>query len=710
MSRKATVLTRREFLFGSAMAAVSVALSACGGAPKAEPTKAPAAPTSAPVKATEAPKLPTPIPTQAVTATPVPTVAAAAKEAPQLAELVKAGKLPPLKDRLPQNPLVLAPINKIGTYGGRIRTFSNNLGNHWEECQYGHSPLRWIDDGMGIAPGMCEKWETNKDNTEWTLYFRKGLKWSDGKPCTVDDVLYWWEDLVINPDHPDVPPDFGSAGGKLAEFIKIDDYTLKIKYAVSAPLTAKRLAMWVNGAIGPRWIAPKHYLSQFHPKYNKAVTNFQEHDAKLLFRQNPETPSLDPWICTKFEPGKSRTWERNPYYYAVDTQGNQLPYIDGIDELMVEDAEVQKLTVMQGGIDFVHFHRFALADLSTLLDNQEKGGYTVYLWDSGSGTGQMYFWNYDHPDDKKRALYRNPKFKRAMSHAIDRATIQKVVYYNTGMITTGSMSPKAYEFNFNDEARKMYQKQRDAYVKYDPDLAKKLLDEIGVKDVNNDGWREMPDGSKLEIRVDLQADAGKECLSVLEITKKNWNAIGLNLVINQIPPAEFGPMWQSGKGEFRTNWEVGDGPDHLLYPSWVVPNEPDRWAPLCGRHLQLEGTAQQNTEKEKSPWDRSPARWVAGEPGLVDGPVYKLQEIYKKAMTEVDELKRAQMVWDMINIHINDGPFYIGTVANYPRMIFASKKLDNVPKKEQLKLGGFVNPWIIPYPAVTNPETYYFMK
>jgi len=625
-----------------------------------------------------------------------------------LAEMVEAGTLPPLEERLPANALVLAPIHEIGKYGGTIRTFSHNLGNHWQECQYGNSPLRWIDDGLGIAPGHAESWSTNEDNSEWTINFRKGLKWSDGEPCTVDDVLFWWEDLVLNPDHSDAPPDFGSAGGQLAQFIKVDDYTLKIVYVEPAPLTAKRLAMWVNAGIGPRWIAPKHYLQQFHPKYNPEVKTYEEFDEKILWRQNPDCPTLTSWMCDKYEPGSSRLWVRNPYYYAVDTEGNQLPYIDYIDEIMVEDAEVQKLTIMQGGVDYIHFHRLTLADVGVLKENEAAGDYEVRFWDSGSGTGQMYFWNHDVEDPALRELFRNPTFKRAVSHAIDRETIQRVVYYNTGILTTGTMSPKAIEFNFNDEARAMYRKQRDAYVEYNPEKAMAMLDEIGMVDVDGDGWREMPDGSKFELRIDLQADAGKECMQVLEITTENWKAIGLNVVINQIPPAEFGPTWNNGQLQFRTNWEVGDGPDHLLYPSWVVPNEPARWAPLCGRRLEYMGTEFAEKEKDVSPWERKPPRFNDDERDLIGEPVWKLQELYEEAKVEVDELKRHHMVWDMINIHIDDGPFYIGTVANYPRIIFVSNKLTNVPQREELALGGFVNPWIIPYPAVVNTETYSF--
>lgn len=708
-------VSRRQFLVISATSAAGVALAACAGAATTAPG-ATSAPVATAVAATKAPaaaaSTPTAIATTAATATSVPTaVASTYKEAPALADLVKAGKLPPVDQRLPANPLTLSPIHGIGKYGGRIRTFwKGGWVGFFQESQYGHSPLRWIDDGLGVAPGMAEKWSTNADNTVWTINFRKGLKWSDGQPVTVDDVLFWWNDITkaTSADNPDGVPDFGQdAAGKLAKFAKVDDFTLTITYGTPSPLTAKRLAMWVNANIGPRWILPMHWAKQYVPKYNTAEKDWKDFNTKVESWTNPEMPTLNGWIVTKYEAGKSLTAERNPYYYVVDTEGNQLPYIDGEDWTNVQDAQVELLQVRQGSIDWVHFHDFTLADISTLKDNEAAGGYKTLLWDSGSGTAMMYFWNYDHVDPKMRELYRTPEFKQAMSFALDRASIQKTVYYNTGILTTGTMSPKAFEFNFNADAQAYFKKARDVFAAYDPAKAKSLLDGIGMK-AGADGKRTYKDGSKLEVRIDIPADAGKECLDVLEIAKKNWEAIGLNIIINQVTPTAYGDQWHAGKLSIHTNWEVGDGPDHLLYPSWVVPNEPDRWAPLTGRVLMDSGTPLETTETDKSPWDRTPPRMNKNDKEYKGTPIEKIHGIYAKAIIETDEVKRASLVYQMWNIHMSDGPFFIGTVANYPRIIIASKKLKNVPAKEDLKLGGFVNPWIIPYPAVVNPETWSF--
>lgn len=697
-------LSRREFLFMTATGAAGVVLAAC--APATAPTAAPAADTAVPATA-EA--MPTAIPTQGATATPV-AAAVASKEAPALAQLVKDGKLPPLEQRLPKVPLTLAPVTAVGQYGGRIRTFwKGTWVGFFQESQYGHSALRFVDDGLSIAPGICDKWSPNADNSVWTLHIREGLKWSDGKDCTVDDILFYWNDLTkaTSAENPDGVPDFGQdAAGVLAKFAKVDDYTLTISYGTPSPLCAKRLAMWVNANIGPRWIAPAHYLKQFHPKYNKDMKDWKTFNTKAETWTNPDMPSLNGWVVTKYDAGKSLTAERNPYYYCVDTAGNQLPYIDGEDWTNVQDAQVELLQVRQGTIDWVHFHDFTLADISTLQDNSEAGGYDVKLWDSGSGTAMMYFWNYDHFDPKMRELYRTPEFKQAMSFALDRPSIQKTIYYGTGILTTGTMSPKAFEFNFNKEAQDFGKKAREIFAAYDPEKAKALLDKIGVK-AGADGKRTHKDGSPLSVSIDLPADANKECMDVLEVAKKNWEAIGLNIVINPITPSAFDPQWKSGKLGIHTAWEVGDGPDHLLYPSWVVPNEYSRWAPLCGGVLEYSGTPIEKTETDKSPWDRTPRpRFIKTDKDYVGTPVEKIHALYAQAIVEPDEVKRASLVWQMWTIHEEQGPFFIGTVANYPRIIITSKKLKNVPTKEQLKLGGFVNPWIIPYPAVVNPETW----
>ena len=131
--------------------------------------------------------------------------------------------------------------------------------------------------------------------------------------------------MVLNPDHPDSPPDWMIAGGDVAQLEKIDDYTLKYTFAAPAPLFVERLAMWPNSVVDEKVVVPSHYLKQFHPDYSDDYDTYEVFDEKWDWRINPETPVLNAWMPIEYEPGVRTVFERNPYYYAVDTAGNPLP-------------------------------------------------------------------------------------------------------------------------------------------------------------------------------------------------------------------------------------------------------------------------------------------------------------------------------------------------------------------------------------------------
>jgi peptide/nickel transport system substrate-binding protein len=691
-------LNRRDFLRMSAIAAAGVAVAACAKTEEAMPTKPPEAPTATPVPTN------TTIPTRAPTATPVPTPVEV-KEAPDVAEMVAAGKLPALSERLPQNPLVIQmDWQTPGKYGGRQRTLHDWLGGCQHESMYGNSIVRWVDDGLGIEGGLAEKWEHNDDKSEWTLYFRKGLKWCDGEPWTVDDIMYWWEDMVLNPDHPEAPPDEALSGlGNLAEFIKVDDYTLTMKFDAPAPLTSDRLAMWVNAGIGPRWHCAKHYLSQFNPKYNDAYTDYEEHDSKMVIWQNPDCPTMSSWESTAYEPDVFVTWDRNAYYYCVDPDGNQLPYLDGVDETRQVDNEAGKAAILAGQADFEWHQPFQLADVATLKESEAQMNMEARFIDTGSGTGSMFFFNQDYREDKYRELFRTPEFQRALSHAWNRTEAQKILYFNTGELTSGTLSPKAIEYQFNEEAKQRYAEWRDAWKEYDPEKSKELLDSIDIVDTTDDGWRNFPDGSELLVRFDAPGDPGTEHMTKNELLAKTWNEIGIQTMMNPIPSGAD-EMWHAGEKMSNCAWEVGDGPNHLVYPQWLVPIWHDRWAPMQGRMYSVRGTEKEGTETDVDPWERQPPR-LDPEPG---GPIEQLWKFYDQSRVEPDTIARHYLVWEMMKLHVNYGPFFMGCVANMPRLLIVNKDMRNVPTREDLATGGFGNPWITPHPAIWNPEIFYY--
>jgi peptide/nickel transport system substrate-binding protein len=683
-------ISRRQFLYGSAVVAGSVALAACspsggdnGGAGGATE------PIAKPAKFNQAPNI--------------------------------DSSLPPVEERLPENPYVI-PHNWVteGKYGGKINmnVFSTTgaaTANSNRQYFYGHSPLRYVNDGKDVLPGLVETWETNDDASEWTFNFRKGLKWSDGEPWTTADIMFWWEDIVAGQHLAQTAPDEARSGkGTLAKFTAVDETTLTMTFDAPAPLTADRMAMWVNGNIGkngPIWMMPSHYVKQFHPKYGKDVPKNWDSvgglmETKADWVRNPDCPTMTGWKCKSFDNTKGLVLERNPYYYVVMPNGDQLPYIDEIQFTVVSDAEAGKLQVQQGAVDYTHgsHNQITLNDVQGLRDSAERAKTEVVLWDSGSGTGSIFFFNYDYIDDDLRKLIREPKFRQAISHAFNREAVQKSVYFNTGEPTTGTLSPKAIEYTVDDTGKQAYAGWRDSYVAYDPEKAKSLLDELGVKDSDGDGLRELPNGKKLALRIDIQGDASVEHKTKDNQLISDLKAVGIAMTSNPIPPQAFDDQWKSGKLMCHSNWEVGDGPNHLVYPQWLVPLEYTRWAPLQGQWYQQLGTDTNSKQLDLDPWDRNPPRV---EPDA-NGPIKKLWDIYDASKVEPDEMKRHQQVWEMIKIHVSDGPFMMGSVANYPQVMVIKTDLKNVPRKENLAQGGMVNPWIHPTPAVYDPECYFW--
>ncbi len=700
------VPSRRAFLFGSAMIAASSMLAACSdqGGTKTGGTGGGSGGGAA-KDAVGSETKPLPVPNKF-------------KEAPMLAQKVKAGELPPVAKRLPKKPYVLPhKWAEPGTFGGRLRMMTPKTDDgQVRQYMYGHSPLRYLNDGQDVGPGLVESWESNDDASEWTLHFREGLRWSDGQPWTTADVMFWWEDLVLNEEHPAVPPDEMRSGkNTLAKVTAPDDFTLVMTFDAPAPLTADRLAMWTKsgkGDNGPIWMLPKHYAKQFHRKYNPEVgkdwaSKGSVFDTKSDFGRNPDCPTMTGWRLASYKEGQFLTWERNPYYWVVDRDGGQLPYVDKLVMNAIQDPEVGKLQIQQGKLDYVdgRFASLTLSDISGIKETSARSGMVVSLWDAGDGTGPHgFFFNYDYKDPGMRDLIRTPKFRQALSLAFNRAELKKALYFGTGEITTGTMSPKAIEYHVNAEGEGIYKQWRDSYAKYDPAAAKSLLDEINVVDKNGDGKRERPDGEKLTIVLTYAAPGGDVTQATNNRIKEDWEALGLEIKMDPIPPESIDPRWQSGEMMARADWGVGDGPNYFVYPQWVVPMEPTRWAPLEGQFYNVRGTPAEKQEKNVDPYKRTPPR-LEPEPG---GPIERLWKLYDQSKVEPDDMKRHQIAWELTKIHISDGPFFQGSVANIPTPTVSHKDLGNVPKKENLALGGFTAPWIHPTPAVYDPEAYFW--
>ena len=442
------------------------------------------------------------------------------KEAPQLAELVKAGKLPPVQERIGQDPLVVKPLREIGKYGGTWRrgfTGPFDTSNGHRVAQ--NDKLLYYDyTGTKLVPNIARAWEVSPDGKVTTLLLRRGMKWSDGHPFTADDFVFWYQDVYQNKDLVPTPLSVMTIGGKPIAIEKIDAATIRFVspepyYALPTVLAS----VWGIGhharlgrsALGG--FAPAHYLKQFHPKYvskddlAKKVAELKFDSWVTMFKskndacRNVDLPVVTPWKTTS--PLTTPTWilERNPYSVWVDTDGNQLPYIDRIRMTLGENLEVINLRAIAGEYDSQARH-IDISKLPVLLENQQKGGYRVYLDPSDQGADVGLFCNQSYDKDPEIAKWLGTReFRIALSHGIDRAQINETFLLGLGQ--TGSAAPGERTLYYPGPEYKTL------HTAYDVKKANEMLDKLGLTKKDGEGYRLRADG-KGRLRLSLTTYLG----------------------------------------------------------------------------------------------------------------------------------------------------------------------------------------------------------
>lgn len=459
--------------------------------------------------------------------------------------------LPALADRLPSEPLVVAPYDTIGHYGGTLNMISNALEAGTSDLlSVRHVNLvRFSDDLVTIVPNIAKGWSWNADFTQLTFYLRKGHRWSNGDPFTAADVEFWYEDLNMDTNVIAKPKDYVLVGGEPMTVDVIDDQTVRFNLPAPKPgLLAHFASHYGQG------FQSKKFLGQFHPAINPdadalaqsmgfengyAVVNlyygqsdWTDTPTPLLVVPNkvgnlPASvmPSLESYVTIAESPD-GRHYVANPYFHMVDTAGNQLPYIDEQDETMANDDEVRILKMINGEIDY-KLQSLALTMAPVLLDNAEKGDFSVDL--RPEIALPAFGINVTHADMDKRAVFGDLRFRQAMSVAINRDEINEVAFFDLG--ETKQYLPFSPPPEFVSDEMKQY------YAQFDPALAAKLLDEIGVIDQNGDGARDLPNGKKLVIN--LQFATQGIASTVVELVAQHWTNIGIETTAKEVTPDEF---------------------------------------------------------------------------------------------------------------------------------------------------------------------------
>jgi peptide/nickel transport system substrate-binding protein len=630
--------------------------------------------------------------------TQVDTIPTSFKEAPALAELVRQGKLPPVAQRLPSEPMVLKPLQSIGRYGGTWRRgfIGPSDGENGNRLNSSDKLLFWDATGSKIVPSVAKRYEMSADGKTTTLFLRKGMKWSDGTPFTADAFVFWYEDLYSNKDIVPVPIANMAPMGKPGRLVKIDETTVQFQFDVPYFLFLSLLAgdtqigggQSIQQSIGQSFGAytPGHYLKQFLPKYSsEAEVNRRAREmgyenwgralaVKKDWELNPDLPTIGPWHTVK--PINTPTWtmERNPYYWVVDTEGNQLPYIDNVVMTLAEDLEVVNLRAMAGEYDLQERH-IDLQKLPLILDNRDRGNYDVHLDLAYNGADTAIQINLSYVADPEVAKWlQNADFRRALSLGIDRNELNQTFWLGLG--TPGSAAPA----EVMPESPGL--EWRDKWSTYEPDRANKMLDAIGLAKKDRDGYRLRTDnGQRLVLQIECIA-AMLDYPKQMEMVAQHWRKIGIYGDVKQM---ERGLAFQriAANQDQIDVWTNGGTELIFMYPRHCLPVDPTE------AHLGVEI-----------------AKWYSsnGQQGTAptDPELKRALELFRSAagQQEAERNKTAQEIWKIIV----DQQYSIGTVGQSPAQFgvrIVSRKLGNIPSRVCIAQHCRT-------PGTSHPETWYF--
>ena len=728
-------LSRRSFLRLATGAAGLGLLAACSPQPPAQPAAKDAAPkaaqpttapaTTAPTMAVAkevAPAKPTSAPAAAAPAKPAAPASAAKpgsslvgqlegpevvtdsarfpkafKEAPQLAALVQQGSLPPVAERVGQDPLVIKPVHEIGKYGGTLRRGFTGPGDKWNGYRIASGPDRllfWDYTGEKIVPNIARGYEFQDDGRTIVVQLRRGMRWSDGQPFTADDFVFWYEDIYQNTELVPTPSAWMASNGKQGTVDKVDASTVRLVFPEPYYILPDVLAGTTQlsghaymGNTGMGLFAPAHYLKQFLPKHagqenvDRLVkeAGFDGWVSFFKFKNdwalNTELPTVAPWRTTT--PINTPNWvlERNPYSVWVDSEGNQLPYIDRISMTLAENVEVLNLRAIAGEYDKQSRH-IDMGKVPVYLENQEKGDYKLRLDPSNWGGDMIVKFNMSYEADPEIARWFNERdFRRALALGIDREQIREVFWLGTG-VPSSVVPSDDNKYNPGPEYRTMW-------ATYEPDRANQMLDAIGLKEKDAEGYRLRSDGNgRLRLTTVVESGQHTNFIGAAEMIGQQWKRIGIDLEIQVLESALAGT--RGAANESQLNMHTGDGSDHLFtYPTHVFPSTPTTHGGVLFYRWFASGGAQ---GKEPPP------------------RMKEMMELYRRAfgVPEEERIRLGKEIWKIVAEEVwTIG--VVGLAAATSGVRVTKNGLRNVPARQYNSPDGMT-------PGTSRPMTFFWAQ
>jgi peptide/nickel transport system substrate-binding protein len=594
-----------------------------------------------------------------VLAAPLSATAVTYIESPSLAAAVSAKTLPPVAERVPQEPSIANFSRegaRLGEQGGSIRMLMAKAKETRQMVVYGYARLVGYDDQLLLTADVLKAYKVEEGRI-FTLTLRKGHKWSDGHPFTTEDFRYWWEDVANNKElSPAGPPVKMLADGAPPKVDILSETEIRFTWPSPNPEFVPALAQ-----ASPMYIyAPAHYLKQFHGKYaDQAMLDAMVKSTKrrgwasLHNRQdnaykndNPELPTLQPWVVQTAPPAERFVFKRNPFYHRVDANGVQLPYLDEVN-IDIVSGKLIPAKAGSGEVD-LQGRYLQFKDTPFLKQNEEQYNYVTHLWRTGKGAQLALYPNMNAKDPVWRSLFRDVRFRRALSLATNREEINEVVYFGVALPHNNALLPGSPLYS--EEAAL-------SYAAFDLKKANALLDDMGLKR-GDDGIRLLPDGRKAEIIAESAGESTEET-DVLQLVHDTWRQAGIKLYTKPLQREVLRNRVFTGD----TLLSIWFGLENGLASAQMSPEE---FAPTSQQQLQWPMWGQYLETKGE-----------AGEPVDMAGPKH-LFERYQAWRLAPDAAAQEAIWREMIKLYA-DQVYSIGLVSGALQPVVATKHLQNVP-------------------------------
>ncbi len=599
-------------------------------------------------------------------------------EAPELAAMVQQGELPPVAERISAEPLVIDGVEGVGNYGGtwRMGLRGGNDGALLLRTVGYEGLVRWNPEWTGVVPNVASSWDINEEGTEFTFYLREGMMWSDGVPFTANDIVFWWESSMTNTDVSPTPPSWMVSGGEPGTVEAVDDYTIKFTFAAPNGLFMQRLATPDGTGMMDY---PAHAIQQYHPEYNPdgyeafveeaGLDNWVDLWDTIRDEWQFVKPTINAWVLDNAMDGVATqvTLSRNPYYWKVDSAGNQYPYFDKVQLDYGEDTETLVLRTLNGEIDMMDRHIATNANKAVFFDNMEAGGYEFFETVPSSMNVMIIALNLTTEETALNEVFNNKDFRIGLSYAINRSELNELIFIGQG--EPYQAAPRPTSPFYNEQLARQY-------TEYNLDLANEHLDMAGYTERDGDGFRLGPDGNRITFTIDVHT-VNTDGIDMLELISQYWTEVGIDMRPNVIDRSIFYDRKDANQQQANV-WGGDGGLDVILEPRWYFPySNESNFAPL---------------------W----RYWYQGDARGVQPPEapQRQMDLYNEIKVTADPERQNELMEEILQIAADE--FYvIGTILTPPG--YGIKKVDmkNVPAT-------FPAAWLYPHPGPTNPFTYFY--